>query len=167
LLFSCCCARVDFTWTPVCDCFLHDNKCNQDCLEASLSSENIYFSSITSLFLDLETKYPDATIWLVGHSLGGAIAALVGQIFAVPVITFQAPGDRLAATRLHLPMPPAVDYRRLPVWQFGHTADPIFMGTCTVGNAILFRQSCYLLCLHSRELNLHVIMVDMHLNRKF
>ncbi|KGG51403.1 lipase [Mitosporidium daphniae] len=32
LMFSCCCARVDFTWTPVCPCFVSGSSCNKRCL---------------------------------------------------------------------------------------------------------------------------------------
>lgn len=34
LLFSCCCARIDWTWTTVCGCYRGGWKCHQNCLEA-------------------------------------------------------------------------------------------------------------------------------------
>jgi lipase ATG15 len=49
--------------------------------------------------------YPDSNIWLIGHSLGGALASLMGVTFGVPVVAFEAPGEQLAAKRLHLPTP--------------------------------------------------------------
>lgn len=49
--------------------------------------------------------YPNANIWMVGHSLGGSLASLVAQTFGVPAVAFEAPGDRLPAQRLHLPSP--------------------------------------------------------------
>ncbi len=49
--------------------------------------------------------YPEANIWMIGHSLGGSLASLVGQTFGVPVVAFEAPADRLASRRLHLPSP--------------------------------------------------------------
>ena len=58
---------------------------------------------------NLTALYPDATIWLVGHSLGGALASLLGTTFGLPAVAFEAPGERLAAMRLHLPLPPADD----------------------------------------------------------
>ena len=48
---------------------------------------------------------PHSNIWVIGHSLGGALASLVGITFGLPVVTFESPGERLAATRLHLPSP--------------------------------------------------------------
>jgi putative lipase involved disintegration of autophagic bodies len=73
---------------------------------------------------------------LTGHSLGGAVAALVGQTYGVPAVSFESPGDRLAAQRLHLPHAPGA--KNLPIWHFGNTADPIFIGVCTV--------SCLFVC---------------------
>lgn len=61
--------------------------------------------------------------------MGGALASLVGQTYGIPTVTFEAPGDQMAARRLHLPGRPAA---KLPIWHFGHTADPIFIGACTV-----------------------------------
>lgn len=41
----------------------------------------------------------------LGHSLGGALAGLLGATFGVPVVAFEAPGEKMAARRLHLPSP--------------------------------------------------------------
>lgn len=41
----------------------------------------------------------------VGHSLGGSLASLIGITFGAPVVAFEAPGERMAARRLHLPTP--------------------------------------------------------------
>lgn len=43
LLFSCCCAKVDWSWTPVCDCHRGGWKCSQDCLEYSLITESLFY----------------------------------------------------------------------------------------------------------------------------
>ena len=53
LLFSCCCARVDFSWTPVCDCYAGGYKCEQTCLEDSLIAESVYATVGTVSFSDL------------------------------------------------------------------------------------------------------------------
>ena len=49
--------------------------------------------------------YPEANIWLIGHSLGGSLAALIGATFGAPTVAIEAPGDTMAARRLHLPSP--------------------------------------------------------------
>lgn len=82
-----------------------------------------------AIYNQVYNQYPNSTIWLTGHSLGGAVASLVGITFGIPTVTFEIPGDKLAAARLHLPHPPGA---RSPIWHFGHTADPIFVGVCTV-----------------------------------
>ncbi|CAO3682500.1 unnamed protein product [Umbelopsis ramanniana] len=132
LLFSCCCARVSRAWRTVCDCYVGNTyQCNQTCLESSLLDEETYYSLAMRVYIELADQYPDATIWLSGHSLGGSVASLVGQTFGVPTVTFEIPGERLASRRFHLPGPPAISWDDIPLWHFGHTADPLFVGVCT------------------------------------
>ncbi|ORY94077.1 Alpha/Beta hydrolase protein [Syncephalastrum racemosum] len=127
MLFSCCCARVSRAWRPVCDCYVGNSyECNAKCLEENLLHNELYYDHALEIYKDVSDRYPNATIWLTGHSLGGALASLVGLTFGVPTVTFEAPGEQLAARRLHLP---ALDW--MPVWHFGHTGDPIFVGVCT------------------------------------
>ncbi|KAH9981326.1 Alpha/Beta hydrolase protein [Lactifluus volemus] len=108
LLFSCCCARVDFSWafSTVCDCFTGHWTCDNTCLTRALIEDSLFYSVGMNLVKDLALMYPDANIWLVGHSLGGALASLLGTTFGLPVVAFESPGERLAAQRLHLPIPP-------------------------------------------------------------
>jgi len=87
-----------------------------------------------NLVKNLTLMYPDANVWLVGHSLGGALASLLGTTFGFPAVAFESPGERLAAQRLHLPMPPLSDVSGLPitpVTHVYHNADPIPQGACT------------------------------------
>jgi len=79
-----------------------------------------------NLYNNLTYMYPHSNIWVIGHSLGGSLASLVGITYGAPVVTFEAPGERLAASRLHLPSPPSTHH----VTHVYHTADPIAMGTC-------------------------------------
>ncbi|TFK28139.1 alpha/beta-hydrolase [Coprinopsis marcescibilis] len=126
LLFSCCCARVDWTWTTVCGCYRGTGKCEQECLEKSLIEDSLFYPIGTNLYNNLTYLYPESNIWIIGHSLGGAIASLLGVTFGVPVVTFESPGEKLASRRLHMPVPPEVHQ----VTHIYHTADPIAMGTC-------------------------------------
>ena len=43
LLFSCCCARVSRTWTPVCDCYRGSQKCDEQCVEDALIDESLFY----------------------------------------------------------------------------------------------------------------------------
>ncbi|KAI7899281.1 Alpha/Beta hydrolase protein [Cokeromyces recurvatus] len=129
MLFSCCCARISRAWTPVCNCFKgNEYKCELSCLQKNIDQSELYYDHALDIYKDVYGKYKTSSIWITGHSLGGALASLVGQTFGVPAVTFEIPGDRLASTRLHLPHSPGIN---LPIWHFGHTADPIFVGVCT------------------------------------
>lgn len=123
LLFSCCCARVDWSWTTVCGCYGGGWKCDKDCVQESLVEDSLFYPVGTvrcynafvheystlmpaqNLYNNLTYMFPDATIWITGHSLGGALAGLLGITFGAPVVAFETPGDRMASRRLHLPQP--------------------------------------------------------------
>ena len=79
--------------------------------------------------------FPNSDIWLVGHSLGGALASLLGTTYGFPAVAFESPGERLASGRLDIPLPPDIattgNYALAPVTHVYHTADPIPQGTCT------------------------------------
>ncbi|KAJ7145139.1 alpha/beta-hydrolase [Mycena crocata] len=126
LLFSCCCARVDWTWTTVCGCYRSGWKCDANCVEESLIDDSLFYPIGTNLYNNLTYMYPTSDIWVIGHSLGGALASLLGATFGAPVVAFEAPGEKMAAGRLHLPSPPSTQH----ITHVYHTADPIAMGTC-------------------------------------
>lgn len=127
LLFSCCCARVDWSWSTVCDCYQGGWNCGGTCVEDALIDNSVYFPLATDLYNNITQLYPNAQIWLTGHSLGGALASLLSLTFGVPCVTFEAPGDVLPAKRLHLPMPPGrpADSPFGSVTHVYHNADPI------------------------------------------
>ncbi|KAJ7449961.1 alpha/beta-hydrolase [Mycena latifolia] len=136
LLFSCCCARVDFSWVfrKVCDCYKNSWRCDNTCLTKALIEESLFYSVGVKLVNDLFFVYPTANVWLVGHSLGGSLAALLGATFGLPAVAFEAPGEHLAAQRLHLPLPtvhgPPNPF--LPaITHVYHNSDPIPQGACT------------------------------------
>ncbi|KAJ9075395.1 putative lipase atg15 [Entomophthora muscae] len=135
LMFSCCCARIDSTWHKVCDCYQKGYNCSQTCLDKKFqeSSPDIYYFAAQEILRNVQDAYPKAQLWLTGHSLGGGLSGLLGLAYNIPTVTFQSPGDRLPASRLHLPGINALSFQD-HIWHFGHNADPIFMGLCQVGS---------------------------------
>ncbi|KAJ5638867.1 hypothetical protein N7528_001257 [Penicillium herquei] len=143
LYFSCCCGQGgSYLWRAVCDCQNTTYTANETCIVESMRDENRYYKSAIDLYSNVTAIYPDANIWLTGHSLGGAMTSLLGLTFGLPAVTFEAIPEALPAARLGLPSPPGYD-PRLPQtrqytgsFHFGHTADPIYMGTCNGINSL-------------------------------
>lgn len=46
LMFSCCCARVDFTWVfrTVCNCYAKNWQCDNTCLSKSLVEDSLFYN---------------------------------------------------------------------------------------------------------------------------
>ena len=142
LFFSCCCGQQGaWTWHQVCDCATGTYTCNNTCVVQALREENRYYAAARELYSNVTEQYPDANIWLTGHSLGGSVSALLGLTYGLPVVTFEAPPDALAASRLGLPNPPGAnpsypqEREFTGAYHFGHTADPIYIGTCNGATA--------------------------------
>lgn len=143
LLFSCCCGQGgSYLWRQVCDCQSATYTANLTCITEAMNDENRYYKAAIDLYSNVTEIYPDANIWLTGHSLGGAITSLLGLTFGLPTVTFEAVPEALPAARLGLPSPPGHD-PHLPqlreytgAYHFGHTADPVYMGTCNGINSI-------------------------------
>lgn len=142
LFFSCCCAQQgQWTWHQVCDCATGTFACNNTCVVQALMDEHRYYTAARELYSNVTERYPDSTIWLTGHSLGGAVTSLLGLTYGLPAITFEAVPEAIAASRLGLPVPPGADHNRPQTRQntgsyhFGHTADPVYIGTCNGATA--------------------------------
>lgn len=134
LFFSCCCGQQgSFLWRQVCSCRTNTYKCNQTCLVEALLDENHYYRASLNLYGNVTELYPNAKVWLAGHSLGGSVSSLLGLTFGLPVVTFEAVPEALAAARLGLPVPPGSvlgapqTRQHTGAYHFGQTADPIYM----------------------------------------
>lgn len=92
LLFSCCCARVSYLWTTVCDCYVKSYTCDESCLEKELMRKDRFYSTIIDIYKGVLEEYPDAAIWVTGHSLGGALASLLGRTFGLPTVGLRVSG---------------------------------------------------------------------------
>lgn len=137
LFFSCCCGQGgQYFWRQVCDCYSGTYSCNSTCLVGALRNENRYYRAALDLYANVTDLYPTSNIWLTGHSLGGAVASLLSMTYGLPTLTYEAVPEALPASRLGLPTPPGSDPNapqsrsHSGVYHFGHTADPIYMGTC-------------------------------------
>ncbi|KAG9651811.1 alpha/beta-hydrolase, partial [Aureobasidium melanogenum] len=137
LFGSCCCGQGGQPmWKQVCDCQTSAFTCNSTCLVKNLRNKAHYYQAAQDLYHNVTELYPNADIWLTGHSLGGVVTSLLGLTFGLPTITFETFPEALAASRLGLPTPPGYhigDHKKRPhtgAYHFGHTADPIYDGTC-------------------------------------
>lgn len=143
LFGSCCCGQGgQYLWKQVCDCMTSTYTCNNTCLIKSLREKSHYYFAARDLYHNVTERYPNAEVWMSGHSLGGVVSTLLGLTYGLPVMTYEAFPDALAASRLGLPTPPG--YRigahqsrtDLAIHHFGHTADPVFMGTCDTASSL-------------------------------
>lgn len=142
LFFSCCCAQQGpWTWHQVCDCATGTYTCNNTCVVQALRDENRYYQAGRELYANVTELYPNSQVWLAGHSLGGAVSSMIGLTYGVPVVTFEAVPEALPASRLGLPVPhgsdPSAPQTReyTGAFHFGHTADPVYIGTCNGATA--------------------------------
>jgi putative lipase involved disintegration of autophagic bodies len=62
LLFSCCCARVSRTWSPVCDCHRGGWKCDETCVEDALIEDSLFYPLV--LYVPLPLPLPQPRLYL-------------------------------------------------------------------------------------------------------
>ncbi|KXT11617.1 hypothetical protein AC579_153 [Pseudocercospora musae] len=142
LFGSCCCGQGgQYLWKQVCDCMTSTYTCNSTCLVKSLREKSHYYWAVRDLYHNVTERYPNSSVWLSGHSLGGVVSSMLGLTYGLPTMTFEAFPDAMAAQRLGLPTPPGYKIGshqarvKTGVYHYGHTADPIFMGTCNGASA--------------------------------
>ncbi|GLB35645.1 putative lipase (class 3) [Lyophyllum shimeji] len=124
-------ASFPFGWEPDADGFRGHIFVSEDnstvIVTVKGTSAPLFYPIGINLYNNVTYMYPEAHIWMIGHSLGGALASLIGVTFGAPVVAFEAPGEKRAATRLHLPSPPSTQH----ITHVYHTGDPIPLGACT------------------------------------
>lgn len=100
-------------------------QCNATCLTSEILQENRYYIGAYQVLQNVTSTFPNANFWVVGHSLGGAMASLMGLTFNIPAVSYEAVPEKLAAKRLGLAIPPYTGAHHI-----GNTADPVYMGAC-------------------------------------
>lgn len=143
LFFSCCCGQGgQYLWRQVCDCQTSAYTCNSTCLVSALRDKNRYYYAALDLYHNVTALYPNAEVWMAGHSLGGAVSSFLSLTFGHPAVTFEAVPEAMPASRLGLPVPSghqigSMQQRKYTGgFHFGHTADPIYMGTCNAATSV-------------------------------
>ncbi|KAF2709594.1 alpha/beta-hydrolase [Pleomassaria siparia CBS 279.74] len=138
LFGSCCCAQGgSYLWRKVCDCQTGTYTCDDTCVKEELRGPKNYYSATLELYEEVIKLYPNSNIITTGHSLGGVLASLIGLEHSIPSVSFEAYPQALAAQRLGLPTAGDISPLRKNTggFHFGHTADPIYMGTCNGGSS--------------------------------
>jgi lipase ATG15 len=138
LFGSCCCGQGgSYLWRQVCDCRTGTYACDQQCISEELVKPNRYFEATLELFDEVIKLYPRANIITTGHSLGGVLASFIGLRHGIPSVTFEAYPQALAASRLGLQVAghDSPLRRNTGGFHFGHSADPVYMGTCNSGSS--------------------------------
>lgn len=142
IMFSCCCSHA------FCNKCFYNGTCSSECIKNAIRqwSDSYYNQALifVTQFIKQHPWYRRPWIWLTGHSLGGAIAALVATTLRIPSVSFEAPGDALFA--FHLGLVPksgtpefAKSQESSSVYHIGNTHDPIFFGRCNG-----YSSSCFL-----------------------
>ncbi|KAI8895372.1 Alpha/Beta hydrolase protein, partial [Globomyces pollinis-pini] len=130
MMFSCCCAKTGWSWNKMCDCPQAGNTCSKSCLLRASNFDGSYYNLAQTIYLAVKEWFPKHTdIWMTGHSLGGALASLVALTNNLPAFAYESP-ERLGL----LPAGSRTDMNAflssLPIFHFGNTGDPIFLGQC-------------------------------------
>ena len=63
-------------WTPICNCPLSSSMCSVSCLVRESNFDASYYNLAQTIYLAVKAWSPRASIYMTGHSLGGALASL-------------------------------------------------------------------------------------------
>jgi lipase ATG15 len=73
LFGSCCCGQGGhYLYRQVCDCMTSTYTCNTTCVVQALRQKNRYYQASLELYGNATALFPNSSVWLTGHSLGGA-----------------------------------------------------------------------------------------------
>ncbi|KAI8811078.1 Alpha/Beta hydrolase protein [Cladochytrium replicatum] len=146
VMFSCCAGKTTWTGYITYDCAAANppNTCREDCIQYHTNFADSYYNLAQTLYLAIRQYYAASTIWVTGHSHGGALASLIALTNGIPSISFSTPASLLFAHRLGLlpggfgpatERPAFPDYTSflatLQIYHILIESDPIPAGECT------------------------------------
>jgi putative lipase involved disintegration of autophagic bodies len=126
LYFSCCFYKESSIFNETCDQFTKSNECVQSCYHKTLQYDKNYLN-IAKRILSKVPNVVNGNAMFTGHSLGGALATMMGITYNKQVVTFESPGEKHYIDSAGLNYTTEMEEK---IYHFGHNADIIFTGKC-------------------------------------
>lgn len=130
LLFSCCFYEESSLFgKDACSCSgSSQQECCKHCYETSVNLQRNYIGVAETIMEKVQTLFDVTTTSLMftGHSLGGALATMMGVKYDKQVVTFESPGEKHYLDLIGW----RYEHVTNKVYHFGHDADIIFTGKC-------------------------------------
>lgn len=105
-----------------------ENNCKKKCYKETLEDSKNYYN-ISKNIIDtwLSANNNNKLVIFTGHSLGGALATMMGITYNTYVVTFEAPGEKHYIDLIGLKYNQSQIEK---IYHYGHNADIIFTGKC-------------------------------------
>jgi lipase ATG15 len=103
--------------------------CCKSCFEKSLKYKLNYFVIGKQILHDVNRliDFNNSKVILTGHSLGGALATMLGLVFDKTAVSFESPGERNYMEKAGISYKKSAEQN---IFHIGHNADIIFTGKC-------------------------------------
>jgi lipase ATG15 len=134
MFFSCCYYKQSILYKDTCDIVTPEHICSKSCYADSMNLELNYLNVLNKIPINLESLIKTNNVIFTGHSLGGMLATYLAIKYDKPAVTFETPGTKHYFDGISLNYSHAMD----KIFHFGHTADPIFMGKCSLRTSICY-----------------------------
>lgn len=135
LFFSCCYYKQVRNLKCSLDNFGENDdyrECSIDCYKESLNQEYNYYNIGKNIIDGWKSTidFENSLVIFSGHSLGGALATMMGITYNKYVVTFESPGEKHYIDLVGLKY---TDENLNKIYHYGHNADIIFTGKCKGG----------------------------------
>ena len=129
LFFSCCFYKETngFGCNNKSQTNVFERTCNSSCYEQITENTETYYNISVTIIEQLKNKVNFENTVFTGHSLGGAVAFLMGLRYNKPVVTFETPGLQHWVSLAKLKYNPNVLGN---IYHYQHNADTIATGKC-------------------------------------